>query len=45
MAFFDELGKTLTKTSQKLSKTGQTMAQKAKDVAEVGNLKLQIKEE
>ena len=45
MAFLDELGKTLTKTSQKISQTGQTVAKKAKDMAEVSNLKLQMKEE
>lgn len=45
MAFLDELGKTLTKTSQKISQTGQTVAKKAKDMAEVSNLKLQVKEE
>lgn len=38
MAFFDEFGKKFTRTSQ-------TMAKKAKDVAEVSNLRLQIKEE
>ncbi len=36
--FLDEFGKKFTKTSQ-------TMAKKAKDVAEISNLKLQIKEE
>ncbi len=38
MAFLDDFGKKLTKTSQ-------SMAKKAKDVAEVSNLKLQIKDE
>lgn len=38
MAFLDEFGKRFTKTSQ-------TMAKKAKDMAEISNLKLQIKEE
>lgn len=38
MTFLDEFGKKFTRTSQ-------TMAKKAKDVAEVSNLKLQIKEE
>lgn len=38
MAFLDEFGKKFTKTSQ-------TVAKKAKDVAEISNLKLQIKEE
>lgn len=38
MAFFEDFGK-------KFAKTSQSVAKKAKDVAEVGNLKLQIKEE
>lgn len=38
MAFLDEFGKKITKTSQ-------SVAKKAKDAAEIGNLKLQIKEE
>lgn len=38
MAFLDEFGKKFTKTSQ-------SMAKKAKEVAEVSNLKLQIKDE
>ena len=38
MAFLDDFGRKLTKTSQ-------SMAKKAKDVAEVSNLKLQIKDE
>jgi len=38
MAFLDDLGKVVTKTSQDVAK-------KAKDMAEKGNIKLQLKEE